>query len=460
MGILIKGKRFAGLLRLEGTLTFPGYTETCAIGTLFNDEKGRFPDFSEIRTSLVKGVVIYNGRLVILTMNSAYEISNTDIGTLPPKAFLDSPELMDLYKSLEIIEEGVDHNKIGYPSTGQLRTVIQNVKNVLTFDGLDENGNVKRKTDVDLRVEYQGTYKGHGTNASIVQFEDGHINFQSKNRVLALGEDNNGFMARFSRDMAMIDDLFEYATELAKRAGIPIEYPIEIAGEYMGEGIQKGVAVSEITPIFAIFGVAFGIDQSGLKWVPQDTMKFLRHHEANIYNILDFGSETITIDFNRPELSQNDLIERTSVVETECPIGRYFDVIGVGEGIVWKPTDPKLVRDSGLWFKVKGEKHSVTKVKTLAAIDVVKVANIDKFVEYAVTENRLRQGLGEVFPDGKLDQKRIGDFIRWVNTDVIKEELDTIDANGLTMKDVGGSISRKAKEWLFAQMDEAAFQNE
>jgi hypothetical protein len=352
-----------------------------------------------------------------------------------------------------------DHKKIGYPSTAQYRNVIQNIKNVLTFGGIDENGNVVRKAGVDLRVNYQGTVKGHGTNASIVQFEDGHINFQSKSRVLALGEDNNGFMARFSRDMKVIEDLFDHARQLARRAGIQIEYPIEIAGEYMGEGIQKGVAVSEVPPFFAIFGVAFGLDQSGLKWVPQDPMRYLRHWEARIYNVLDFGDVKRTIDFSRPETAQNDLVKITTKVEEECPIGRFFGVIGVGEGMVWKPTDPDLVSNSSLWFKVKGEKHSVSKVKTLAEVDVEKLENIDKFVEYAVTENRLKQALGEVFPDGKLDQKRTGDFIRWVVQDVYKEELDTMDANGMTMKDVGSSISRKAKEWLFVQMDEAAFQN-
>jgi hypothetical protein len=42
--------------------------------------------------------------------------------------------------------------------------------------------------------------------------------------------------------------------------------------------------------------------------------------------------------------------------------------------------------------KVKGAKHSSSKVKTLAKVDVVKLENAKAFVEYCFTESRLNQG--------------------------------------------------------------------
>jgi CxxC motif-containing protein len=137
-------------------------------------------------------------------------------------------------------------------------------------------------------------------------------------------------------------------------------------------------------------------------------------------------------------------------VENECPVGKHFGVSGIGEGLVFKPIDPAW-NSSKFWFKVKGSKHSVSKVKTLAAIDVEKVQNIPDFIEKTVTENRLKQGVEVLQRNGvgAIEHKHIGDFIRWVYNDVIKEEKDTLLASGLEEKDLGGPVAKKAKEWLF-----------
>lgn len=122
----------------------------------------------------------------------------------------------------------------------------------------------------------------------------------------------------------------------------------------------------------------------------------------------------------------------------------------IGEGIVWSPKDPELSKISGLWFKVKGDKHSVSKVKTLAAIDPERLASMREFVEYAVTEERLEQGVSEV----GLDQTKIGEFIGWINRDINKEEGDVLEASSMTMKDVGKFISNKARAWYMTRLSE------
>lgn len=119
----------------------------------------------------------------------------------------------------------------------------------------------------------------------------------------------------------------------------------------------------------------------------------------------------------------------------------------VGEGVAWSPTDNELAKNSGLWFKVKGDKHSVSKVKTLAAVDPERLASIQQFVEYAVTENRLQQGIDEI----GLDIKNMGAFLSWVNRDIIKEEGDVLAHNGLVMKDVAKFISNKARAWFLTK---------
>jgi hypothetical protein len=125
--------------------------------------------------------------------------------------------------------------------------------------------------------------------------------------------------------------------------------------------------------------------------------------------------------------------------------------VGVGEGIVWTFKEPS----GTLRFKVKGEKHSSSKVKTLAAVDTEKLSSIDAFVELVVTDTRLNQGIEQVFTIESVEptKKETGVFVKWVTSDIIKEELDTLSDNGLEPKDVMGRCSKKAAQWYMAYLD-------
>ena len=46
--------------------------------------------------------------------------------------------------------------------------------------------------------------------------------------------------------------------------------------------------------------------------------------DAGIYNTFQFKTYEIDIDFNKPELSQNKLIDYTMEVEANCPVRAYF----------------------------------------------------------------------------------------------------------------------------------------
>jgi hypothetical protein len=126
-------------------------------------------------------------------------------------------------------------------------------------------------------------------------------------------------------------------------------------------------------------------------------------------------------------------------------------VYGIGEGMVWQCVTPGW-ESSRYWFKVKGEKHSVTKVRTLAAPDVEKMASARAFVDAVVTDARCEQGLAHLRELG-LDvvPESTGPFLQWVGSDVMKEEADTLEASGLTRKDVGGLVAKAAREWFFAR---------
>lgn len=140
-------------------------------------------------------------------------------------------------------------------------------------------------------------------------------------------------------------------------------------------------------------------------------------------------------------------------VEQECPVAKKLGVSGIGEGVVWTNiTEHPMLENTHLFFKVKGQEHSVSNVTSLAMVDTEKVKNIAEFVEKVVTENRLKQGL-EYLKEQHLDfnNENIKTFISWIVKDCFKEEKDIIIESGLKDKDVSQSIAVKAKDWYLSQ---------
>ncbi|AXN57905.1 RNA ligase 2 [Acinetobacter phage ABPH49] len=442
-----EGKVFGGELALMACYACNLY------GNLRKDMRGRFKDNTSVETSSVEKLVVDNDTMIAITRNTAYAL----VGPLVERAVSKSYGMMALW------DAAVAEHKVAvvagfkgrkYPSTGQFRNAIRHAKQVLSFEGLDAEGNPMYAPGPYPKIAYGGTVKIHGTNGSFFKLHpEAEIVYQSKERVLSLESDNYGFYAKYKPKEDVINGIFGEVVEYLKGSGLDDGeiYPIRISGEYAGEGIQRGVAVGEVPRFFAIFGIAFGPEQN---WLPEVDGFGHDLEDHRIFNIVDLGGvDILYLDVENPQAIQNELIERTLAVEKECPVGKFFGVTGVGEGKVWKPLAAEYAGDTGLWFKVKGEKHSTTKVKTLAEIDPVKLANIAEFVEYALTDARLDQGLAELFPDGKLDIRRTGDLLRWVNRDIHKEESDVLEKSGLTMKDISNAVGLKTRTWFFEQIN-------
>ena len=314
-----------------------------------------------------------------------------------------------------------------YPSIEQFRNIIRKVRTTHDYQGCDDVGDaIYQHIEKYPTLVFQGTVKLHGTNASVVKHSDGRVEFQSRERVLSLEEDNAGFMMEMvSKDLEFLFSRFDFK-----------EY-VAIYGEWCGGNIQKSVAINGLDKMFVIFGIMV----DGV-WVelPRD----LYANRIGIYNILQFPTYEVEIDFNTPELAQNTIIEMTISVEEMCPVGKFFGKEGVGEGIVFTCTTNQELK-----FKSKGEKHSSSKVKTLNPIDVEAMASINEFVDMAVSENRLEQGISFFKENNiEIDIKNISQFLGWVVRDVLKEEADTLLESGLDDKKVKNAIVNKARLWF------------
>ena len=221
--------------------------------------------------------------------------------------------------------------------------------------------------------------------------------------------------------------------------------------------IQKGVALNGLEKMFVIFDVRLiklneDINKIERMWLSPNKISGLQlaHHDLRIYNIYDFETWKIDIDFNYPQLKQNELVEITKKIEAMCPVGKFFGNEGVGEGAVWKSITEPFTNDSGYWMKVKGEKHSSSKVKTIASVNIERLNNIKEFIELAVTDNRCAQSIDKLKEAGlPLLRTSLPEYLRWIHGDIMKEEMDTILANGFEPKELVSHISSKAREWFF-----------
>jgi hypothetical protein len=342
---------------------------------------------------------------------------------------------------------------IKFPSINQFRNVIKTIVTRAQYNGYDE---IEDHPILDKGAEmpilaFSGTVKLHGTNAAICQDDKGDIWFQSRNNIITAENDNAGFASYMENNVgsANLMRLFEI---VKFNNSLDNNYPISIYGEWCGGSIQKGVALNKLDKMFVIFAIKLGNEDSTWYDINHDGFN-IDLPEHNIFNITHYNNFNAEIDFSNPKLIQNTLIDLTNEVEKSCPVAKSFGVDGIGEGIVWKCTTEGY-ESSDYWFKVKGEKHSVSKVKTLAAVDPEKVKSANKFVDLVVTENRLNQGIEFLKEQNKeIDQKSTGDFLKWFFSDVMKEEHDTLEASGLVTKDVSSLISKNAREWFFEYLD-------
>jgi|TARA_R110000851_G_scaffold47424_2_gene115151 hypothetical protein len=335
-----------------------------------------------------------------------------------------------------------------FPKIGQFRQVVKEAQLRSSYTGKDENGDpIYDHNITSPTIKFKGTVKLHGTNAGIGHTQEDGLWSQSRGNIITPEEDNFGF-ARYVEDhkqafLELIEHVrYNNSTTLKPNDGV------FVFGEWAGKGIQKveSAGISQNEKSFFIFDV---------KVVPEDGTEpyhlpsnYLQNHEHRIFNIEDFLCYEIDIDFNRPDLVQNELSDITIAVEELCPVAKHFGFEGIGEGVVWVAQ----VNGHDYRFKVKGEKHSVSKVKTLAKVDTEKMNSIHEFVDYAATENRYEQGMGIVFPDRDLiDIKKMGDIIRWVVTDIMVEEKDTLESNGLEPKDVNKHVSKRVREMFFVE---------
>lgn len=320
------------------------------------------------------------------------------------------------------------------------------------------------------RIEYEGTIKLHGTNAGVVINGDNSFYCQSRNRVIEPGDDNLGFAAWF-HGLAATDAIFvcrEFRSMARDAIGMGESWAedcqVVVCGEWCGEKIQNGVGINHMPRKWVVFAIGVRYmkgEEEVVEYVDRYIEKgdFAVMHRFGIRFTREFPSFRVTVDRTSPGFAQNYVAKITELVEQYCPVAEALADIPaggstIGEGLVWRPLRGTAQDNPALWFKTKGEKHSASKVKTIAAVDPALSTNVTEFVKNTVTDVRCQQGIDYLTEHGlELSKRSTGEFLKWVGGDVLDEEKAVMEASGLERKDVGPHVGRAAREWYFGYLN-------
>ncbi len=318
----------------------------------------------------------------------------------------------------------------------------------------NENPECPERYKIREPVSYRGTVKLHGANAGVVCTPDA-LRPQSRSRAISVQDDNYGFAAFVAQDQ-VASAVRSLEAGVRERDDLSPDAALVLFGEWIGPGIQRGVAVNQLPARqWVLFGAKVFDDSDG-RYIDAVGKLADRFVDIGIGSIFDGPSFELTVDFDSNESKEaavKHATEVTAAVAAQCPWAHRFGVDGTGEGVVWTPAESFRGR-SELFFKTKGDKHAVTKSKReRPKIAPEVLANIEAFLEFSLTEARLTQGLSVLTEMGlPHEMKSLGSYLKWVGQDVKRECALELEASQLEWKDVGKAVTARAKAFFLESL--------
>ncbi|KAI4962106.1 hypothetical protein J4E86_001138 [Alternaria arbusti] len=309
-------------------------------------------------------------------------------------------------------------------------------------------------------IPFIGTVKLHGTHADILVYPDNRIVFQSRNIVgLSVAKDNQGFAADMSEKTAAVlglrDVYLKRWKELYPSKTVGEDLPVVIAGEWIGDKIQKDVAIAQLSRRFVI--VSVNINGT---WQKDEEYSDISLSDHDIYSASRAGVFHTTLYPDDYERTVSEVERMTEDVAAQCPFASSFGISGLGEGIVWKPVPTQYNGDTSLWFKSKGGKFKPTFFrvpKQHEGADIMRERRKAAATVAAAwcSQQRLEQGWDVLREkDVERDVGALGDFLKWIQYDILEEEKGYIKEHGVDEAALKIEIAKIAKPWYRAKLRE------
>jgi hypothetical protein len=306
------------------------------------------------------------------------------------------------------------------------------------------------------------TEKIHGTNGGYSYSNPDGGWFQSRDNILGPDKDN---AKCYSKNKPIEETWKSLALFLAKAYDIDLnEKVITLFFEWAGTKIKKGSACSGLEKraiLFEYFKVSDlnYVDKEEEvmgQWFPTKIEgTWVSANDSLIFNVMNYKTWKVDIDFEQPSAGLDKMLKILDEVEACSPLGKAMgQENNIGEGmVVTLPRGSTIQR-----FKIKGTKHSKSKVKITIPIDPIKEKQTYDFIHNKACVNwRLEQMWDEVFGlDNEKQQpdiKFLGDFLKVLFNDIQKEESETIKDLELNVKNINPTIAKFAKIWFINELN-------
>jgi hypothetical protein len=238
---------------------------------------------------------------------------------------------------------------IKYPSIGQFSGAVKWIRSAAEF-----------KNSTLPTMTFNGATKIHGTNAA-VSWNYGCANdfwVQSREQIITVDNDNAGFAKFVDQNKVKIIDILD----AIEKEYIAPNSIYTIYGEWCGKGIQSGCAVHQLEKMFVIFDIRVTTGEVDY-WFDEKQINVILNKlldsSARIFNVRMFETFKLDIDFEHPELAQNELVRLTNYVEQQCPVGKYFEIGNIPAGTIVSLVDDNIV--SSLKFN-KDTENAILKI--------------------------------------------------------------------------------------------------
>lgn len=355
---------------------------------------------------------------------------------------------------------------ISWPSIEQFHSVRKTIVH---------EGDISEKN-----ITYRAKVKLHGTNSSVqIISKKGKVIAQSRSRILSLSSDNAGFASWVNtvKEKFLNEKIIKFCEEEKLER-------LVIFGEWIGPGVQSGVAASKISEKvfcpFAMIMITEGSEGKQIISSSPDLMEYLVKDIPNVHVIPWYMPEndcknlevTFTKETWRNEEKIDDLLnslnEYVEKIDKSDPfIKELFGVEGTGEGLVFYPFYLDDLMELSFYnefsdrdqfskyvFKAKGMSHKLSnKQKKSIQASPENYASIEEYAKSVCTSSRLEQGVREI-SDGELkfESKKIPEFVKWIQNELIKETSDEIAQLGVEAKSALKVATRHATNWYLKQM--------
>lgn len=313
---------------------------------------------------------------------------------------------------------------LGAPPTDAQKELLQSYKPVLPI------------------ITFTGSEKLHGENMAVCYSHE-ELWVQGRNHIRTIADDQNG-MAQFVE--ATKDYWLEiFNTLIQKHSVDTTTHTIVIDCEWAGANIQKGNAACSGTAkaayIFDYFRIVDNATEH-TEYIPSQDIPV--NPNVGIYLLSSFGTYSLQLDFNQPELCATQLTQLALQIEEQSPIAKYFcKPDNVGEGVyLYGIHQGELLR-----VKAKGKKHGGNpKTNTKVTLSEDDKSALTELADRLTPVWRITQGITET---GANTRGHLGALMKWVVEDIIKEESPTLVASGIELKQLQRYIATQVKAYYF-----------